>query len=90
MSGSRLFIAAGVFALCSVAVAFTEAAEVTHERPFGGPLPGTRKMSPPKGTNCKTPTVTCKLQSAQLLGTVCSCAGSDGKPVSGTAAADGN
>jgi hypothetical protein len=83
-----LAIVAGLV-LCSVSVAV--AAEPSTERPFGGPMPPkTRKMEPPKGTSCKTATITCKTQSAQLLGTVCSCAGSEGKPVSGTVAADGS
>jgi hypothetical protein len=90
MSTSRLSIAAGVLALCGMALVAAQAADGTDERPFGGPLPLTRKMERPKGTSCKTPTITCKLQSAQLLGTVCACAGGDGKPVSGNVVADGH
>jgi hypothetical protein len=54
-----------------------------EERPFGGPPPQRRGIQPKTGTSCKTPAVTCKLQSAQPVGGACSCPGGDGKPVSG-------
>jgi hypothetical protein len=63
--------------------------DTTMERPFGGPPPPkSRKMERPKGTTCKTPTITCELPKAQSVGTTCSCPGSDGKPIKGKALAN--
>ena len=82
MKALRPLPAVGVLVLCSLSIAY--AAEVTMERPFGGPPPPkSRKMERSKGTICKTATITCELQKAQSVGTTCTCTGSDGKPISG-------
>jgi hypothetical protein len=95
MSSLRLVAAVGGLALCGISFIAAHAAEGTggdpsllrlvQERPFGGPPPPkSRKMDRvPKGTSCKTPSVTCKLQKAQPVGAACSCSGSDGEPIAG-------
>jgi hypothetical protein len=83
MRALHVLPAAVVLVLCGFSIA--RSAETTMERPFGGPPPPkSRKMGPaPKGTACKTPTITCKLDKARPVGATCTCPGSDGKPVSG-------
>ena len=85
MRSLRPAFAVGVLALCGVSFFAAYAADVTNERPFGGPFPPKKRGMDrtPKATNCKTPTITCKLQKAQPVGADCSCPGSDGKPIAG-------
>jgi hypothetical protein len=58
---------------------------LVQERPFGGPPPPQRRSLERKarGTICKTPAITCKLQNAQPVGGACSCSGGDGQAVPG-------
>jgi hypothetical protein len=42
-------------------------------------------MDPTKvwGTSCKTPSLSCKLEKAQQVGSACACPGRDGKEAAG-------
>jgi hypothetical protein len=93
----HLVAAVGALTLCSVSFIAAYADEGTapfgrpllrlvQERPFGGPPPPQRRALERKarGTICKTPAVTCKLQNAQPVGGACSCSGRDGEAVPGT------
>jgi hypothetical protein len=82
MKTLRLLAVAGIAALCCLAT-LIHAAEVTNERPFGGPFPPKKRGMVKVGTTCKTPKFTCTFPEAQPVDTSCSCRGSDGKPVSG-------
>jgi hypothetical protein len=82
MRALRPLPAVVVLVLCGFSLAY--AAETTMERPFGGPPPPkTRKMERAKGTTCATPTVTCELPKPRPVGTICTCPGSDDKPIAG-------
>ena len=81
--------AVAALALCSVSLAAyaadKPAIRSVEERPFGGPPPMRRSMDRKGwGTTCKTQADACKLAKAQQLGSACSCAGNDGKSVTGT------
>jgi hypothetical protein len=90
MRKSLLSIVAGLLGAGGIVLLAVQPGYATDDRPFGGPLPpSTRKLELAKGTSCKTATISCKLQSAQRIGTVCACAGSDGKAVDGKVVADG-
>jgi hypothetical protein len=90
MTASRPWILIGVASLCGVAFLSAQAAEVTTERPFGGPFPPKRRGIERAGTICKTPIITCKFPEAQPVGSECFCRGSDGKPVSGKVVGSSN
>jgi hypothetical protein len=78
------FGAIGALIVCGAS--FSYAAEMTNERPFGGPFPPKKRGMERSGTTCKTPDVTCKFPDAKPIGSECFCQGSDGKPVKGKVA----
>ena len=77
---------AAIGALLVLGISFSFAADVTSERPFGGPFPPKKRGMERTGTTCKTPAITCKFPDAQPIGSECFCQGSDGKPVKGKVA----
>jgi hypothetical protein len=86
-----LAAAVAAVALCAVSLPAPAAdtpgmpRRTIDERPFGGPPPQRRSMDPTKvwGTSCKTPSLSCKLEKAQQVGSACACPGSDGKEAAG-------
>jgi hypothetical protein len=88
---ARLALAAvGALVLLGLCLPLAHAADgaapprrVIEERPFGGPPPQRRSMGKAWSTSCKTPSLDCKLEKSQEVGSVCACPGSDGKEVAG-------
>jgi hypothetical protein len=75
-------VAIAVLMLCG-GIPFADAADVTNERPFGGPFPPKRRGIERTGTTCKTPSIICKVPEAQPIGSDCFCRSSDGKLIKG-------
>ena len=81
MVALRSVAAVGALIVCGAS--FGYAADVTNERPFGGPFPPKKRGMERTSTTCKTPATTCKFPDAQPIGSECFCRGSDGTPVKG-------